>query len=148
LEAKESQKPQPNQQIINLLSDATSLHQQAAEEEAAGQNEKAVSLNEAGKALWFAVLEAQEPNSNPETSKQIIKLFTDSASLRQQVGEAIAAGQDKKAEYLNKAATALLFAAFEAQKLIPNQERIQQHLKEAEDWKMRAEQPNQACIIS
>ncbi|MCF7729065.1 MAG: hypothetical protein K9M81_01715 [Chthoniobacterales bacterium] len=60
--------------------------------------------------------EAQEPNRNPEISKQIIDLRIKSASLYEQAAEAEAAGQGQKAEYLSKAGHALYLKAEKAQK--------------------------------
>jgi hypothetical protein len=183
LAAREAQIPNSNpetsKQIINWFSEAASMFQLAAEAIPEGQDIKAVCLAEylhsAGNALFDAAKEAQKPNSNPETSEQIIDLYTQAASMFQLAAEAIAAGHIKKAVYLNNAGIVLYWAAREAQKpnpnqqtidsftqsaslfqqaaeeaqkLIPNQERILQYVKEAEDWKIRAEQPNQACIIS
>jgi hypothetical protein len=129
--AQEAQKPNPNQQRIdgliqsaNLYHQSASLRQQAVEAKAAGQNRKAVYLDNAARALSDAAQEAQKPNSNPETSKQIIKWFTDSASFHQQSAEAYTAGQGEIAECLNNAGNVLCRAAWEAQKSNPNQQRI------------------------
>jgi hypothetical protein len=178
--------PETSKQIIDLYTQAASMFQLAAEAIAAGQGKKAKYLHDAGNALFDAAREAQKPNSNLETSKQIIYLRTQLASLFQQAAEETQnpnsetsqqiidlcvksavlfnsavfkedLGLNKEAAYLKKAAAAFCWAALEAQKLIPNQERILQYVKEAEDCqmraesldcKMRAESLDQACIIS
>ena len=142
--ALEAQKPNPNQQCIDWFTQTVSSSQQAVEASAAGQHEKAVYLNRAGVALFNAAQEAQKPNSN----QQCIDWFTQSVSLYQQAAKAHDAYQYEKAEYLNRAGVALTLAAKEAQRPNPDQQRIQQYLKEAEDLKIRAEQTDQACTIS
>ncbi len=142
--AEEAQKPNPNQQSIDLFTQSSGIHQQAAEAEAAGQPYKAVFLDRAGACLLNAAEEAQNPNPN----QQIIEWYTQSASLHQQAAEAEAAGLNKKAGYLSNAGEALINAPFKAQKPNPNQQRIQQYLREAEDFKIRAKQTDPACTIS
>jgi hypothetical protein len=128
----------------NALAQSASFHQQYVEAAAAGQHYKAVFLDRAGDALLKAAEEAQKPNPN----QQIIEWYTQSASLHQQAAEAEAEGLNKKAGYLSNAGEALINAAFKAQKPNPNQQRIQQYLREAEDFKIRAKQTDQACTIS
>jgi hypothetical protein len=98
-------------------------------------------LYRAAEAFRLVAEEAQKPNPN----QQIIDWFTQSVGMFQQAAEAEAADQLNKAPYLHGVGIALIRAAFEAQKPEPNQQRIQQYLKEAEDWKIRAEETDQAC---
>ncbi|MDH4469386.1 MAG: hypothetical protein QE493_00225 [Verrucomicrobiae bacterium] len=46
------------------------MHQQAAEAEAAGQNNKAIYLNNAGDTLFNAAQEAQKPEPNQKIIQQ------------------------------------------------------------------------------
>jgi hypothetical protein len=119
-------KPNPNQQIIDLLIKSANFYEQAIEAHAAGQFQKVEYLSDAGWGLDNAALEADEPNSNPETSKQIIDLYTQAASMFQLAAKAIDEGQDKKAEYLSDAGWGLDNAALEAQKPTSNPETSKQ----------------------
>ncbi|MDH4469518.1 MAG: hypothetical protein QE493_00910, partial [Verrucomicrobiae bacterium] len=76
--AEEAQKPNPNQQSIDLFTQSSGFHQQAAEAEAAGQIYKAVFLDRAGAALFIAAEEAQNPNPN----QQSIDWFAQSLGYR------------------------------------------------------------------
>nr|MDH4470286.1 hypothetical protein [Verrucomicrobiae bacterium] len=129
---------------IDWYTQSASLHQQAAEAEAEGLNKKAEYLNDEGKSFFNAAEEAQKPNPN----QQSIDWYTQSASLHQQAAEAEAEGLNKKAGYLSNAGWALSHAAFNAQYPNPDQQSIQQYLREVEDFKIRAKQTDQACTIS
>jgi hypothetical protein len=68
--AQEVQKPEPNQQCIDWLTQLASMYQRATEAYAAGQNNKATYLNEAGEFLWYAAQEAQKPEPNQKIIQQ------------------------------------------------------------------------------
>jgi len=139
--AQEAQKPNYDQQIIDVFTHAASNFQQSAEATAAGQYCKGGALSWVGSSLFEAAMEAQKPEPN----QQIIDWFSESASLYQQTVEAGIAVQFMKGKSLTVAALAFYNAAKEAQQINPNQQRIEQYLKEAEDSKIEADQ---LCTIS
>ena len=53
-----------------MFTQLVSLYQRAAEAYAAGQNNKARYLNEAGEFLWYAAQEAQKPEPNQQIIQQ------------------------------------------------------------------------------
>ncbi|MCF7729161.1 MAG: hypothetical protein K9M81_02205, partial [Chthoniobacterales bacterium] len=134
----------PNQQIINLCTKGASFHQEAAEAEAAGLNQKAEYLSNAGHALYGAAREARWP-TNPKTSKQIIDRLIQSASFHQEAAEAEAAGHNKTADYFNRVGEALYWAANEAQKPNPKQQSIDQLIQSANLYQQSASLRQQAA---
>ena len=118
--AKEAQKPKPNQQIIDWLTQAAGLHQEAIVALDSALPKKADYLDRAGSAFHDAAREAQTLNPN----QQIIDRFTQAAGLYQQAAEAWNSALPKKAICLSNAGVALQVAAREALRDQPNQEAI------------------------
>jgi len=142
--AREAQKPNPSQHIIDWFTESASLHQQAEVERAKGLDRKAVYLNNAGSAFFAAAKEGQKENFD----QHIINWFTKSANLHQQAEEAEAEGLNDKAAHLNNAGEAHFLAAREAQKPTPNQQRIQELFSTAGENERQAAQQDPICTIS
>ena len=141
--AQEAQAIQPRQQVIDLLTKLANFSQQAVAAKEAGNSDKAYYLDQACDALSNAARAVQ----SIQPRQQAIDLFTKSANLRQQAGAARDAGNSDKAYYLDQACHALCNAARAAQSIQPNQERINDFLRQSEESVNRANQASSCTIM-
>ncbi len=127
--SREAQRPQPRQQIIDLLTRSAELFKQAAQE---NNPEKAEALSDAALAFRDATQEAQRP----QPRQQVIDLFTRSAEISIQVAQE---NSSKKIATLNTVALTFSRIVQEMQKYRPNQGVIDLYTRSAECYQQAAQ---------
>ena len=95
----------------------------------------------------YSLFRAARAAQSIQPQQQTIDLFTKSANLRQQAGAARDAGNSDKRDSLFGAAYSLFRAAQEAKSIQPNQERINDFLRQSEESVNRANQASSCTIM-